>query len=78
MTVAEYEHASRARRLGYRAYRNPLLMLFVGPSLVFLFERRFPRRGMTPKILLSVIVTNLALLAWAIGWSAIVGWQTYC
>ena len=37
----------RARRLGYRAYRNPLLMLFVGPSLVFLFERRFPQRGMS-------------------------------
>ena len=30
MTLAEYENASRARRLGYRAYRNPLLMLFVG------------------------------------------------
>ena len=26
-------------------------MLFVGPSLVFLFERRFPQKGMTRKIL---------------------------
>jgi omega-6 fatty acid desaturase (delta-12 desaturase) len=23
MTLAEYERASRARRVGYRAYRNP-------------------------------------------------------
>ena len=45
MTVAEYERASRVRRLGYRAYRNPLLMLLVGPSLVLHFERRFPQRG---------------------------------
>jgi omega-6 fatty acid desaturase (delta-12 desaturase) len=77
MTVAEYERASRLRRLGYRLYRNPFLMLFVGPSLVFLFERRFPQRGMSPRILLSVLVTNVALVGWAFGWSAIVGWQTF-
>ena len=62
MTVAEYERASLLRRLGYRAYRNPLLMLLVGPSLVFLFDRRFPQRGMSRRILLSVVVTNLALV----------------
>jgi omega-6 fatty acid desaturase (delta-12 desaturase) len=77
MTLAEYERASRLRRLGYRLYRNPLLMLLVGPSLVFLFERRFPQRGMTRRILLSVIAANLALVAWVIGWSALVGWQTF-
>jgi omega-6 fatty acid desaturase (delta-12 desaturase) len=76
MTLAEYERASRLRRLGYRFYRNPLLMMFVGPSLVFLFERRFPQRGMSPRILLSVVVTNLALVGWAAGWSALMGWQT--
>jgi omega-6 fatty acid desaturase (delta-12 desaturase) len=77
MTLAEYESASPARRLAYRAYRNPLLMLFVGPSLVFLFERRFPQRGMSRRILFSVVVTNLALAGWAIGWSALVGWECY-
>jgi omega-6 fatty acid desaturase (delta-12 desaturase) len=77
MTVAEYEAASRLRRVGYRAYRNPLLMMFIGPSLVFLFERRFPQRGMTRKILLSVIATNLALAAWAVGWASLVGWQAF-
>jgi omega-6 fatty acid desaturase (delta-12 desaturase) len=77
MTVAEFESAPRPRRLGYRLYRNPLLMLLVGPSLVFLFERRFPQRGMTPKILLSVVMTNLALVAWVVGWSAVVGLQTF-
>jgi omega-6 fatty acid desaturase (delta-12 desaturase) len=77
MTLAEYEGASLARRLGYRAYRNPLLMLFVGPSLVFLFERRFPQRGMTRKILFSVLLTNLTLAGWAIGWSALAGWSTF-
>lgn len=77
MTIAEYERASLLRRLGYRAYRNPLLLLLVGPSLVFLFERRFPQRGMTRKILASVVATNLALLAWVLGWSALVGWGAF-
>lgn len=77
MTVAEYERASWLRRLGYRAYRNPILLLLVGPSLVFLFERRFPQRGMTRRILASVVATNVALLAWVLGWSALVGWQTF-
>jgi omega-6 fatty acid desaturase (delta-12 desaturase) len=77
MTLAEYQRASLRRRLGYRAYRNPLLMMFVGPSLVFLFDRRFPQRGMSRRILLSVVVTNIALAGWAVGWSALVGWSTF-
>lgn len=77
MTLDEYERASRLRRLGYRLYRNPLLMLLVGPSLVFMFERRFPQLGMTRTILLGVILTNLALVAWGLGWSALVGWETF-
>src|SRR3954465_35574 len=77
MTVAEYEGASRARRLGYRLYRNPALMLLAGPSLVFLFERRFPQRGMTRRMLASVVATNLALVAWVLGWSTVVGWGTF-
>jgi acyl-lipid omega-6 desaturase (Delta-12 desaturase) len=77
MTVAEYERASRLRRLGYRAYRNPILLLLVGPSLVFLFERRFPRRGMSRRILAGVVATNAALAGWALGWAALAGWQTY-
>jgi omega-6 fatty acid desaturase (delta-12 desaturase) len=77
MTRAEYESASPLRRLGYRMYRNPLLMLLVGPSLVFLFARRFPQKGMTKSILLSVVLTNIALIGWVLGWSAAVGIGTY-
>ena len=77
MTLREYRGASRLRRLGYRLYRNPLLMLLVGPTLVFLFDRRFPQRGMTRTILASVVVTNLALAGWVLGWSALVGWQAF-
>jgi omega-6 fatty acid desaturase (delta-12 desaturase) len=77
MTVAEYERASRVRRLAYRAYRNPLLMLLVGPSLVFLFERRFPQRGMSRRMLAGVVATNVALAGWVAGWSLFAGWQAF-
>ena len=77
MTLAEYRSASRLRRAAYRAYRNPLLMLFVGPTVVFLFGRRFPQRGMSRRMLFSVAVTNLALVAWVAGWSALAGWQAF-
>ena len=77
MTTAEYRSASRLGRLGYRLYRNPVLMLGVGPSLVFMFERRFPRRGMTGRMLFSVVLTNLALVVWAVGLGLLAGWQTF-
>ena len=77
MTLAEYERASWGKRLGYRAYRNPLLMMFIGPTLVFLFDRRFPQRGMSRRILFSVVVTNIALVAWVLGWSSLTGWSTF-
>jgi omega-6 fatty acid desaturase (delta-12 desaturase) len=32
---------------------------------------------MSRRVLLSVLVTNLALVGWALGWSALVGWQTF-
>jgi acyl-lipid omega-6 desaturase (Delta-12 desaturase) len=77
LTVEEYEKASAPRRLSYRLYRNPVVMLLIGPSVVFLFARRFPQRGMTPKILLSVVLTNIALVAWVVAWGALAGWETF-
>ena len=77
MTVGEYARASRRKRFGYRLYRNPLLMMLVGPSLVFVFERRFPQRGMTRTIFAGVIATNVALAGWVAGWSLLVGWGTF-
>jgi omega-6 fatty acid desaturase (delta-12 desaturase) len=77
MTVLEYRSASLRHRIAYRLYRNPVLMLLVGPSFVFLFQRRFPQPGMSREILLSVVLTNLALVAWAVGWSLLVGPVTF-
>ncbi len=77
ITVAEYQARSLPRRLMYRAYRHPLLLLFIGPALVFFFARRFPQRGMNRRILASVIATNVALAAWVALWVTLMGVQAY-
>src|SRR4051812_38447964 len=77
MTLAEYGRSSWPKRLGYRLYRNPLMMMLVGPTLVFLFDRRFPQRGMSKQILASVVVTNIALVGWVLAWSSLAGWHVY-
>ncbi len=45
MTVEEYKEASFWGRLGYRLYRNPIIMFGFGPLYLFLISNRFNRKG---------------------------------
>ena len=42
LTVAEYEALTPARRLGYRLYRNPFIMVLLGAPINFILLQRFP------------------------------------
>ena len=76
MTVAEYRAASWRTRLGYRLFRNPLVMFGVGPFWALLVQPRLVSRDARPRIKRSVHLTNLALavvvgaVVWLIGWQA--------
>ena len=42
LTVREYLALSRWRRLGYRLYRNPLVMFGLGPAYLLIVQHRLP------------------------------------
>jgi acyl-lipid omega-6 desaturase (Delta-12 desaturase) len=74
LTVAEYRALPWRRRLGYRLFRNPIVMFGLGPLLAMIILPRLPSRSARPRIRHSVIGTDLALalligvLCWLIGW----------
>jgi omega-6 fatty acid desaturase (delta-12 desaturase) len=64
LTVTDYQALSRVQRLKYRLYRNPLVMLGLGPAYLFLIDYRLPlgclRGGSMPW--LSTMGTNAAIV----------------
>jgi len=77
MTVEEYRAAPRKTQIAYRLYRNPLVMFGLGPVGSFLISQRFPPKGAGRRERLSVLVTNLALLAIVVLASLTIGFWTY-
>lgn len=76
LTVDEYLAAPLRLRLAYRFYRNPLVMLGLGPIYVFLLKNRFNRKGAKQKERNNTYLTNvlivalISLLCLAVGWQA--------
>ena len=74
LTVAEYWSRSWSGRLGYRLFRNPLVMFGLGPLIAMILGPRLVPRSARPRIKRSVHVTNavlaaiVAALCWAVGW----------
>ena len=77
LTVAEYEAASWQRRLGYRIFRNPLVMFGLGPIYSMVLQPRLVYRSARPRIRRSVIRTNVALAVLVGGACWLVGWRDY-
>jgi omega-6 fatty acid desaturase (delta-12 desaturase) len=76
LTVAEYNALPWRKRLGYRLFRNPLVMFGIGPIWAMIVAPRFVPSSARPRIKRSIIATNVALvlivggLCWLIGWQA--------
>ena len=77
MTVDEYHDAAWWKRLAYRVYRFPPVMLGIGPSLLFLIVQRFPLRVAGKRERNSVLWTDLALLLIVVAAALTIGWQAY-
>ncbi len=77
MTREEYENASRAKRLSYRLYRNPLILFGFGAVFSFLLRFRLPARLATRKARVSVLFTDLLILFVILIASWTIGLRTY-
>jgi omega-6 fatty acid desaturase (delta-12 desaturase) len=77
LTVAEYQGSSWRRRLGYRLFRNPLVMFGLGPIYGMILHPRLVSRSARPRIRRSVIATNAALAVLVGALCLLVGWREY-
>ncbi|MDQ2089185.1 fatty acid desaturase [Marimonas arenosa] len=76
MTIEEYRNAPLLKRLWYRFYRSRFTLLLVGPFVLYLILRRFPRNGIKTGVgwvLLhdAMVAGYFALLWWFAGWAGI-------
>jgi omega-6 fatty acid desaturase (delta-12 desaturase) len=62
LTVEEYAESGWKKRLGYRLFRNPLVMFGIGPIWSLMIGPRIWSKEQRPRMRHSVWLTNLALL----------------
>jgi omega-6 fatty acid desaturase (delta-12 desaturase) len=77
LTVAEYLALPWRARLGYRLFRNPLVMFGIGPIVALLVGPRLVSRDARPRMRRSVIGTNLALAVIVAGMCVAIGWSDF-
>lgn len=77
MTVEEYREATPLQRLGYRLYRNPIVMFGFGPLYLFLVSGRFNRKDAKPKERRNTWFINIAVVVIYTATALMVGWQAF-
>lgn len=75
LTVAEYRARTWGSRIGYRLFRNPLVMFGLGPAYAMFLMPRFVPRGARRATRDSVLATDAALAAIVGGLCWLIGWQ---
>jgi omega-6 fatty acid desaturase (delta-12 desaturase) len=73
LTVTEYYERPWQQRLGYRLFRNPLVMFGLGPIWSLMIGPRLSSRDKRRRLRNSVILTNLTLAAAITGLCLLVG-----
>jgi acyl-lipid omega-6 desaturase (Delta-12 desaturase) len=76
-TVAEYHAMPWYGRLGYRLFRNPLIMFGLGPIWSLAIMPRLVSRRMRPRLRRSIMWTNLAVAVMVGAMVMVMGWQAY-
>ena len=77
LTQEEYLEAKWVKRLGYRFFRNPLVMFGLGPLYMFLIAHRLPLPLYGKKETMSVVWSNLAILGVGTLVSLLIGFKEF-
>jgi omega-6 fatty acid desaturase (delta-12 desaturase) len=77
MTVDEYLRSSKSKQRIYRAFRNPIIMLTIGPVFVIALQNRIPNKQMPKKAIRNVHFTNLMIVLMAAGISLLIGVKAF-
>jgi omega-6 fatty acid desaturase (delta-12 desaturase) len=77
LTVEEYYARDWRGRLGYRLFRNPVVMFGLGPLFAMVLSPRIVSRTARPSLRHSVHATNLALAVLVAGLCWLIGWRSY-
>lgn len=77
MTVQEFNEATPMQRLGYRLYRNPVVMFGFGPLYLLLVSGRFNRKDAKQKERLNTWFINAAVVVIYAAMILLVGWLPF-
>jgi acyl-lipid omega-6 desaturase (Delta-12 desaturase) len=77
MTAAEYAASGSLRRLGYRLFRNPVVMFGIGPLYTFVIGHRVPARGSHRSQIMSVILLDVVLAGIIVAAALTIGIKAY-
>jgi len=77
MTVKEYKESTRWGKIVYRFYRHPVTMFFIGAPFVFIIGNRFTKKDMNKNGRMSVYITNIGLLIFAVSMSLLIGVKSF-
>ncbi|WP_080849172.1 fatty acid desaturase [Cytobacillus gottheilii] len=77
LTVQEYIDAPFWTKVGYRLYRNPIIMFGLGPIYQFLIVNRFNRKDAKWKERLNTYITNVSIVALYSGMCWLIGWEAF-
>lgn len=77
LTLEEFYDRHWLQRIGYRFFRNPLVMFILGPVFMFLIMHRLPIPNYGRRQTRNVMLTNLLIVAHATAISLLIGFKGY-
>ena len=76
-TVKEYNESSKKKKLFYRIYRNPIIMLIIAPFFLFAVSYRLPNKNLPKPINRYTQLTNLGLALAITAISLLIGFKSF-